>query len=536
MFKFLCISIIIILLGSCAQQGILTGGDKDMAAPIVDTNKFETPINGTVNFTAQRIEIPFNEFITLQDVKKQVIITPFLSINPEIYVKGKKVIVDFKSNLEPNTTYIINFGDAIRDITEGNILKNYKYVFSTGAFLDSLKYNAFVYDAYTKKPVSDALVMLYKNLDDSVVKKQKPIYFAKTNSSGSCTIENIANAEYKVFVLLDENNNYLFDQLDEKIGFKSQTLKFSNDTLSLTKDTLGVFLNFPSKKSILSSSYKNGKITLALNIPFTTFANEDSLIRLFKDIVLNKKININSTRDTLTFWLIHEQIKTQDVELKIGEYGIAKLKILPLDEKKQLNYTTNALNNLKPNENLVIKFDEPIDKFDTTKIKLFFEDKSIPYSIKQLNSQEIEIMAQWKEDESYDFRALPKAFTSVYKTENDSLHFIFDQLNAQKFGSIDLTIEGKAIEQNENYIVQLLQNNKVVYQTQINQNSAKSVFVKNLAPNKYSYCIIFDSNKNGIWDTGNYFSHQQPERIEYYSELIDIRKGWDAKVIWKIDN
>jgi hypothetical protein len=536
MFKFLCISIIIILFGSCAQQGILTGGDKDMAAPIVDTNKFETPINGTVNFTAQRIEIPFNEFVTLQDVKKQVIITPFLSVNPEIYVKGKKVIVDFKSNLEPNTTYIINFGDAIRDITEGNILKNYKYVFSTGAFLDSLKYNAFVYDAYTKKPVSDALVMLYKNLDDSVVKKQKPIYFAKTNSSGSCTIENIANAEYKVFVLLDENNNYLFDQVDEKIGFKSQTLVFSNDTSSLTKDTLGLFLNFPSKKSIQSSSYKNGKITLVLNTPISTLTNEDSLIRLFKDQVLNEKSNINNTRDTLIFWLNPEQIKTQDVELKIGEYGIAKLKISPFDEKKQLSYTTNALNNLKPKENLIIKFDEPIEVFDTTKIKLFFEDKSISYSIKQLNSQEIEIAAQWKEDESYEFKALPKAFRSVYKTENDSLHFIFDQLNAQKFGSVDLTLEGKVFEQNENYIVQLLQNNKVVFQTQISNNSLKKVFVENLVPNKYSFCIIFDSNKNGIWDTGNYFNNQQPERIEYYTELIDIRKGWDAEVIWTIDN
>jgi hypothetical protein len=536
MFKFLCISIIIILLGSCAQQGILTGGDKDMAAPIVDTNKFETPINGTVNFTAQRIEIPFNEFVTLQDVKKQVIITPFLSTTPDIYVKGKKVIIDFKSNLEPNTTYIINFGDAIRDITEGNILKNYKYVFSTGTFLDSLKYNAFVYDAFTKKPVPDALVMLYKNLDDSIVKKQKPIYFAKTNSSGTCTIENIADAEYKVFVLLDENNNYLFDQVDEKIGFKLQTLIFSNDTSSLTKDTLGFFLNYPSKKSIVSSSYKEGKITLVLNTPITTFTHEDSLIRLFKDLVLNKKISVNNTRDTLTFWLTYEQIKTQDLELNIDEFGIAKLKISPLDEKKQLNYTTNALNNLKPKENLIIKFDEPIEFFDTSKIKLLFENKHLPYSIKKRSNQEIEITAQWKEDESYEFKALPKAFKSIYKTESDTLHFLFDQLNAQKFGSVNLTLEGKAFEQNVNFIVLLLQNNKVVFQTQYNENSAKSVFVENLLPNKYTFCIIFDSNKNGIWDTGNYFNKQQPERIDYYTELIDIRKGWDTEVIWKIEN
>jgi hypothetical protein len=109
-------------------------------------------------------------------------------------------------------------------------------------------------------------------------------------------------------------------------------------------------------------------------------------------------------------------------------------------------------------------------------------------------------------------------------------------LNAQKFGSVNLTLEGKAFEQNVNFIVLLLQNNKVVFQTQYNENSAKSVFVENLLPNKYTFCIIFDSNKNGIWDTGNYFNKQQPERIDYYTELIDIRKGWDTEVIWKIEN
>lgn len=536
MIKSISIFLLSLLIVSCAQQGILTGGEKDIDAPMVDTTKLESPKNGSVNFTSNRIEIPFNEFVSLHDIKKQIIITPFLSIQPSIYVKGKKVVIDFKSPLEPNTTYIINFGDAIKDITEGNVLKNYKYVFSTGSFLDSLKYQAFVFDAYSKKPVADALVMLYRELNDSVVKKQKPIYFAKTNSNGSCTIENIANQEYKVFVLLDKNNNYLFDQLDEPIGFKPQSITFTEDSSLQFKDTLAIFINLPSKKTVVSSFIKNGKVTLALNTPIANILSTKTIFEPFKAIALEHSFSVNKTRDTLTFWLIPEQIKTQDIEVELEDYGKTKLKVLPNTEKKSLQFTTNAFNNLKPKENLTLKFDEPIIHFDTSKIKLVHNSKTIAYSIKKITLQEFEIVANWKEDESYEFEAFPKAFSSAYETVNDTLHFYFDQLNAQRFGSIELKLEGEGFEQKGTYIVQLLQNNKVIYQTQFTKESFKPIIVDNLVPNKYTFCIIFDSNNNGIWDTGDYFNKILPERIEYYNEIIDVRKGWDSEVIWKIDN
>jgi hypothetical protein len=215
-FSYLILLLPFWLMLSCAQQGILTGGEKDTRPPQIDSTRLEQPPNRTVNFSSSRIIIPFDEYVVLHEVRKQVVITPLLPTQPKIYVQGKKVVVDFESSLAPNTTYIINFGDAIRDITEGNKLSNYKYVFSTGSFLDSLQYTAYVYDAYTKKPVTGALVMLYQEAQDSVVKKQKPMYFAKTNAAGKCTIENIGEHSYKVFALVDGNDNYLWDQKDEK--------------------------------------------------------------------------------------------------------------------------------------------------------------------------------------------------------------------------------------------------------------------------------------------------------------------------------
>lgn len=522
------------LFANCAQQGILTGGNKDINPPMVDSTKMETPRNYSINFSSTRIEIPFNEYVSLENVKKQVIITPFLEKEPEIYVKGKKIIIDFKSALAPNTTYIINFGAAIRDITEGNILTNYNYVFSTGSFIDSLQYRVFVYDAYTKTPVSEALVMLYTNLEDSVVKKQKPIYFAKTNQAGVCTINNIAVNTYKVVVLYDKNSNYLFDQTDEKIGFKSSPLVLGTDTLSQKTDTLSIFTNYPAKKLITTSSYNKGKVEVRLNTPFVAYKSGfgDSIAAL----AINGEIAHNRTFDTLSFWLKPLQNNKQDLTLSVDTYGTTKVKVVPPTEVRKLGYSTNAIANLKPKEKLKIVFDEPIQTIDTSKLELKLNDKKVAIKVFQISLTEIEISAPWQADELYDFKAFGAAFTSYYGNISDTLSFIFGTNNEAKYGSLKLTLEGTALnEHSGDFIVLVLQNNKVILQLNPRLKQNNTIALSNLTPGKYTICILFDANKNGVWDTGDYFTQRYPERIEYYTEPIEIRKGWDAELIWKIE-
>ncbi len=526
---------------SCAQQGILTGGDKDTQPPIVDTNRLERPLNGSVNFNSDQIEISFNEYIVLNDPKKQIIITPFLSIQPNIFIKGKKVIIQFKCPLEENTTYIINFGDAIKDITEGNTLQNYKYVFSTGSFIDSLQYQAFVYDAYSKKPAPEALVMLYKNLDDSVVMKQKPIYFAKTDRSGKCVVDNIAKGVYKVFVLQDGNGNYLFDQTSEKIGFPLNTLSFSSDTSAINFDTIGIFKDFPNKNKIVSSTYKNGKITLSLNTSNAKLNDiSKASFNIFNDSVrsffINGEFEHNRTFDTLSFWLKPQFVLNQDIELEVIDYGKTKVKVISLSETRKVSFTTNAINDLKPNENLSIKFDEPIKNIDSLKITLKKNDKIIPFSVIKKGLQEVEIKANWEEDELYEFSAFPNFITSYYENTNDSIQLIFNKNTLAKYGSVKVALSGKSIsEHSGSFIVLVSQNNKVVYKLTPPKKDILYLPLENLIPGNYEFCIIFDTNNNGVWDTGNYLSKIQPERIEYYSDPIEIRKGWDSEIVWKIE-
>jgi hypothetical protein len=519
------------MLLSCAQQGILTGGDKDSSPPQIDSTKLEHPPNGSVHFSATKIVIPFNEFVVLQDVRKQVIITPFISTAPKIYAQGKKVIVEFESPLMANTTYIINFGDAIRDITEGNKLSNYKYVFSTGSFLDSLQYTAYVYDAYSKKSVAGALVMLYQETADSVVKKQKPMYFAKTGPNGMCKIENIGAHTYKVFALVDGNDNYLWDQKDEKIGFLSNPITIDSTFLHHT-DSIAVFVNIPDKKQIDNSTFNNGLITVALNTPLLD-SNWNEVITspaLWKD-----KVHINATKDTLRWWISPLAYKKHDVEFSLLGYGKDKVRIAGAPEEKPLEFTTNVAANLIPGELVEITLKQPIELVDTSKIFVWKDEISQPFSVFQKNETTLVISSRYEVDENYVIDAHKGAFTSIYGQENDSITLLFSCQHPNKYGAVKLHLTGPLFDEPKgNWIVLVRQGEKTMYRLHVLKNSNKELFFEHLVPGKYEISVIFDDNENGIWDTGDYFSGLFPENIYYYPEMVEVRKGWDIELFWEL--
>jgi hypothetical protein len=519
------------LFTDCAQQGILTGGEKDTSPPQIDSTKLEIPRNGSVNFSASRIVIPFNEFIALQDVRKQVIITPLLSTPPKIYVQGKKVVVDFENPLSPNTTYIINFGDAIRDITENNKLSNYKYVFSTGSFLDSLTYSAYVYDAYTKKPSAGALVMLYQNTNDSVVKKQKPMYFAKTDPNGKCLIENISENTYKVIALLDGNDNYLWDQKDEKIGFLVTERNIDAAALNNT-DSIALFINVPDKKMIETVTFTNGLITASLNTPLIDLTWAE---KIEAKGIWNNLVKLNATKDTIRWWINPEEYKKQDIEFSLEGYGKNKIRVTDLPDEKNLNFTTNVATNLVPGNMVELSFKQPLLSIDTSKIRLTTNERNNEFSVQQKNETTVVISALYKEDEDYAIEAFPGAFVSLYGRENDSLTLLFSCMNVNKLGTIHLHLTGPHFDEpNGNLIVLLRQADKTMHRTLLPKNSNKELFFEHLLPGKYEISVIFDANENGVWDTGDYFKRTFPEKVYYYPEPVDVRKGWDLELFWEL--
>lgn len=526
MIRGFIISFFALALIQCAQQTPITGGERDTTAPIIDTLKLSTPLNGTTNFASESVIINFNELVVLKNADKQIIITPFLDTKPDIYSKGKKIVVDFKEPLAPNTTYIINFGEAIVDITEGNIFRDYKYVFSTGSFIDSLEYKAFVYNSSTKKPEKDVLVMLYKTHEDSVVNKIKPSYFGQTNASGKCRIQNIAEGEYKVVALKDENGNYKFDPKEELIGYLEDRFIAKTDTI---QDTIGVFLNSPEEQEVVASTVNsNGKGVIILNkqLHKDDSAFADSVKSLFLDSIFT----ISKTRDTINYWISPNVEEENKYPMIVG--GCKKITTyLKQPTDSVLKFKSNASSNLKPQEDLFFEFLQPIENINSDKIKLFQDTAEIAYEIVQTTLSRLVIAADYQLDYEYRIELLPGAVTSYYNVSNDTIVALFERNDANQYGNLILTID---VDEGDNFILSLLEGEKVITSMQMTAAEIKAVKFKNLKSGKYSLKLIYDNNANGIWDTGDYYKHLNPERVEYYNEVIDLKKGWDMDISWII--
>lgn len=214
---------------ACATPAAPTGGPKDTRPPKLNEKSYSTP-NGITNFPYQRVILSFDEWVKLQGASQKVIISPPLRDKPTIKVRNKSVVVSWKEPLKDSTTYLIQFGESVQDITEGNAVKNLQLVFSTGAFLDSLTCSGEVVLAETREPAVDTWVMLYRNLADSVPLTQKPYYFTQTDASGRFNFKYLRGGRYQIIALSEKSNDYIYNSPRELIGFLDSTFSIT-DTL-----------------------------------------------------------------------------------------------------------------------------------------------------------------------------------------------------------------------------------------------------------------------------------------------------------------
>jgi len=220
--KYLWLFLLVSFCWSCAQQGSPSGGPRDEDPPVVIES---LPPNYSTQFEAKKIRITFDEYVVLENVNQQLVVSPPMEEQPEVKLKKKSMIVEFEEDLKPNTTYTFNFGDAIKDLHEGNKLQNFEYVFSTGDVLDSMSVKGTLKYAETlEKPEDPISIMLYTDLRDSVPLLDIPLYVGRSDDSGVFSVNNLSPGEYKVFALKDGNNNFLFDLPTEEIAFLDSSL------------------------------------------------------------------------------------------------------------------------------------------------------------------------------------------------------------------------------------------------------------------------------------------------------------------------
>ncbi len=532
--RYFFIIILSMIAVSCANQVTPQGGDKDVKPPKVTK---ASPENYSTGFNSNKVEITFDEYIQLKDLSSQLIVSPPLLRNPETKIKQKTLIVQLDDTLRPNTTYTLNFGNAILDNDEGNVLEDFQYVFSTGDVIDSLKISGTVETAWDKKKEKGILVMLYKEQDDSLPLKRRPDYFAKTNDKGEFHITNIAPAAYKIFALKESNADYLFNTPEESVAFLSIPVMSNSSAVSLQ-----LFTEKPRQRIVKSSSEEPGKAMIIFSQPAPDVSYKFISDSAKCDLAF---VESSKKKDTLTFWYRNLNLDSLVLFLSNNKtiHDTVSIRLFRSEgktfsrRKSTLSISTgfNAGDMFDLNKNLVLQFNHPVSASDFSKISLkedTIDASNLNMTFTDSLKRTLIIKHSWKEKATYHLFIPTTGFTDIFGLKNDTLLTSFRVHQLGDYGT--LTLKMKLKDPGMQYIVLLID---------ANENSVRSSFIHSdttlnydfLNPQVYRLKIIEDTNSNGEWDTGNYLGKIQPENVLYYPENITIRANWDVDVNWRVD-
>ena len=525
---------VVLLLASCANPVAPNGGKKDTDPPKVLSSD---PKNKSVNFTGKKIVLDFNEFVALNNPNAQMVISPPLEQFPDIQLRGKSVVLTFKEKLKENATYTINFGESIKDITENNPLKDYTFVFSTGPQLDSLQVKGMVLDAEKSQTVDDILVMLYKDLADSVVSKSKPYYFGHTDKSGRFSINNVKEGTYKIFALKDANFNLLYDLATEPVAYLDSPITVAADSISSKRTYRLHLFKAPQTKVFLKETdgKQRERIKYTYSQPIRSL-----VVRGLNDSVQfsGSLFEYNATKDTITEWVEYSSANPRlrvvandtvvdTIKLIRGAFGKDSLKA---SSKTIMVAKSATVQNLYAP--FLIEFNRPITKIDTSLIVLLADTASpkyVPITFAFMDSvhRKLGISARWTEDNWYRM-LLPKgAFTDFYGRTNDSTKYLFHTLTPDEYGTVMIGLQH--MKPDVQYILTLTRDNGTDIATEyINNKDSLQLVYKHLEPGGYNIKIIIDRNKNGKWDTGEY-PKKQPEKVYFHPSTIMVKANWEIK-------
>lgn len=512
----------IFILFSCAQVVAPSGGDKDVLPPTPIEDK-TLPLNYSTNFTASEISIEFDEYFKLSNPSKNVIITPVLENKPDFKIKNKKLLIKLNNTLEPNTTYTINFGESILDITEGNILKNFKYVFSTGTYLDSLEVTGNVFDAITKKPIEDAVVMLYTNFEDSIPLKEKPYYFANTKGNGSFKITNIKAGDYKLFALKEDNGNLIFDSKTELIAFSDTIISIKPMDSIKVSYKLIAFQEEEEELKILDKNYYNNNL---IRLTFNKTLKGEAPIAFIPNIEV--KPYVFPKTDSIQYF-INENVIIEKVIINPNSELSDTIKLRQSKIKQSIHLKLDK-NRINEEDTVIAKTLIPIVKLDKSKIEVLKDSVEIPFSASIID-KELLLAFSKQEDLEYQITLFPNAIEDKWGNANDTTSYNVTILKPDFYGDISLNV--KLPNNNKNYIFQLLDSKGDVFKEEILTES-KSIVYNKMFPGEYSAKIILDENKNGYWDTGNYLNKMHAEKIFLLSKKLTLRSNWEINETWEI--
>ncbi|PBJ11081.1 hypothetical protein BSF42_30610 [Flavobacterium sp. ACN6] len=510
---------------SCAKRGSITGGLKDTLAPVLVSS---FPENYSTNFKGNTITLNFDEYIKLKNTNKQLIISPPFKNEPLITPQtvSKFIKIEIRDTLLPNTTYSLNFGQAIQDNNEGNALNQFKYVFSTGSHIDSLKLNGRIKDSYEKHVDNFVSVMLYEVNDkfkDSVIYKDFPSYITNTlDSMRTFQFENLKEGKYLLVALKDKGSNNKFNPKDDKIGFLKNYITIPTDSVydvELFKETLPLktFKPIQASGNRLLLPYE-GKQNFKNNKPKIVLRNNTE--------VLETIVTQFPKKDSLQVW--YKPLKVDSLSLEVDKDKYNKKFTFKIKDLKK-----DTLN-IKPVQNGTINFRErftletetPLVKFDKSKILLVNKDSTAVEYTTEYDEFDQKLYVDFKKEplEKYNFTFLPGALTDFYEKTNDTLSIKLTTKEVADYGNIILNLKNV---KRFPIIVELTNKKGDVVLASEYSEGATTLEFNLLQPEIFTVRIIYDDNKNKLYDTGSFLEKRYSEEVYYNQEEFDVRANWD---------
>ena len=527
----------------CAQITPLTGGKKDTEAPKLLK---AVPENASLNVSPKTIELTFDEYITLRDVANQFIITPQTKQLPEIEASGKKVKVRFNEELLPNTTYKLSFGNAIVDLRESNNLPNFEYVFSTGSTIDSLKLRGAIENATDKKAAAQVLVGLYPaESADSIIYKDKPLYLIRTDEQGRFAFNYLPDKTFKVIGIKDQNKNLLYDGSDEQIAYSYKAA----DPKDTTEIRMRLFKEIPYKNFIRRHYLvEPGRVNIAFNKPQsgTTIKAEGLILTRWNTLGDTVSLYYANRFDTLTTFVFFATGKTDTLYIRIPAAGAKASERGAVRRANSYIVSSNLENGSVPyfiKPTLQLNYPAYAAQVNKSNIILTEKKDTARAAIKSYTlvadaepALSFTLQTEFSPETNYTLSLLDSTFANEYKRFSDSTGYKFRTTVPDDYAALSMKL---MFPKKENYIV-LLKNDKGqvvdrrVIEMSLTSTAEKFIVYKNLLPGNYYIEAIEDLNKNGLFDTGNYFSRVQPEIIFINASAIKLLAGWEIENEWLV--
>ncbi len=525
-----------------------------------------SPENNSTGFKGKTIQINFDEFITLDNPSKNILISPPLKKKPSYRSSGKNLIIKLEEPLKPETTYSISFGEAIKDLHEGNVMKGFSYVFSTGESIDTLSLKGKAISASTLKPSEGFYIGLYTTETDTLTFD----FVTITDKEGNFEFSGLSDNDYHIFALKDDNSNLRYDLPNEEIGFLTDVVKPYHIDKKIVIDTTSDTIPTPVMKDDTP------------NYEIFTFVQEDSVQKIFKKELVEEgllrfvfrypaeKVEIKplealpdtfdimpvySARKDSVLWYFTPNKDSLLVNIKYDTIindtthfslrpreSVSNRRKKDKEEKKVTNLSlTNNLKNgkLKPYQQLILKFNEPVTKINIHDTTLFIINndtisndlhftKADEYGFRYILDKELE------HDKKYQMLIPDSTFFSFRGHTNKATKLSFEMQDESQIGNIYLTVE--VPEGVTQLIIELTDDKDRVLDKQIIKSTQEIAF-EYLEPAKYKLKATLDLDANGVWSPGNFKKKIQPEKIVYYNNILEVRANWDIDLDepWKIE-